>query len=45
MPEMPDHLPAAHLQYEIDGALLEHPDAAALLRRASLRQGGTGRRG
>ena len=37
MPETPGHRPAAHLHYEIDRALLVHPDAAALLRRASLR--------
>jgi len=35
LPGTPGHRPAAHLHYEIDGALLEHPDAAALLRRAS----------
>jgi len=37
LPDTPGHDTPAHLQFEIGRALLDHPDAADLLRRASLR--------
>ena len=35
--DLPGHTARAHLQFEVGRALLDRPDAAALLRRASLR--------
>lgn len=37
LPDTPGHDTPAHLQFEIGRALLDHPNAADLLRRASLR--------
>jgi len=37
LPDKPGHETPTHLQFEIGRALLDHPDAADLLRRASLR--------
>lgn len=35
--DLPGHIARAHMQFEVGHALLDRPDAAALLRRASLR--------